>query len=504
MTNTGSAKLLSPVAHVAICLPFWMRAAETPVKSDKRSIFFKTMADHLDSMNEGDGVANWQLDPSFFADAEPIRLVPRLRARLIGHLDPPDDFLKKVRSIWASNKLESKLIISTLASSFRYDELGLGTVEYLLKITPNAGVEEDEFQNVMHKAATWRALSLTDSVMAGSFPIQRRWSVLRENFKEAIQVAAAKHRTSGRSLALETFRGENWKDREGLKRDDDLLWTFSFNIVLFRSNGNILLDEERELLHSHVAKVAAACDGIDSDRSKTGHYGRVISPGLNIDGGSLATLYSGAVMVGLVFDDNTTAALPNQPRRVATPSIRLRSLWRTMHLHYGALTTASDGLHDFIGRAATVRGAAAVLLHSTLRETVAALSMIRLRCRRDLYTGYDLETLTYGSAHDAWDLDATDVTLGLALEGAVRVTTGVNETVTQNQERWLNNIVLSLSIITLISAAQDLSQFVGNPSLDNAIFNIDSWARLLFLAGLLALLIFLIGWNAYGLIRARK
>lgn len=434
-------------ADIIFIVPFWMAAIHQPVARKGRRRFVGTLAAHLNSSTLKT-VNNWRVDEEFY-QSDPWRLRWLVGSRLIADTEAQGPFAANLSQLLEATGYEGKIEICVQRSSaLRYEEFGLGTLEYSFRLQLVEGVPTETWFVFLTDRAFWDGIDMVTPIEGGHLPVQAEWPSIRS------EIAAAIDQLGKRFSFLEKFLGPRQEtERNQRAREDDISWTYCYHVFLYRkSDVSICSEVEWRRMKKFVKDVANLVD-ITSPQ-----YAKIHVPKLRFDYGSLDILYTGFSFVALLVD-------PEKQDGLVPISAYVRALLRQMHMNYAAITDASHLLQETIAR--TLRKEAQddaetdAESHERLRQVVAALAMIRYRSMRTNFEADDLEVSVYGAAADAWGMEGVTSALTVALDDADRATSRLNEAKRQDDDRRLNYLICFLALLTAIGVLQEFTSFVS-------------------------------------------
>ena len=340
-----------------------------------------------------------------------------------------------------------------------------------------SSVQEDDpeptwqanWDHFLHFRKIWNSMDFAGLLESGMFRIQQEWAFVRSSIRAGIDACLPKMRL----VHMEAFLG--WRDDPGSRmyrpdgsrdedtRDDDFLWTYCMDIVLYRDPRYEIVEQAVNRLVSTLHEIGLEMDQIadrnikrpETDEAETGYH-RTSTYLLRIaDGKSVDALYAGFGMVALVTEEEGPYPVGNIFGDYAasaweSPSARVVALRRRMLMNYGLLTAAADGLRAYLASILLLPNDWAIhSQHERLRLVVSALAMLKYDATREVIESDDLETYVYGDLYTAWGLAQQNRVLTGLMADADTATTRISETTSHKEERNLGILILLLTVATM-------------------------------------------------------
>jgi hypothetical protein len=472
-------------------LAFWLRRIPQPSDANTKRWDFDRLANalnaHLKDRPDPNGAMpfDWHTEWLSWYTGEPDRIANMQGFRLTAAL--PDAWLNDFWSRRIAAAGHETISVSDhkaddARSMFRYENYGLGTLEY---VTRFEGSDDDAWRAFLVDSRVWGSIGdLTPIIDNGGLPIQRSWHELREAFEGAYADAGLLRLTE-----IEDLRGdppyklpkevqppEEWlpepkphvedKQSDGRievprRRDDDVCWAYSSPLVLYRNPACKEFKKVVQIAHD----VFAAFNGTEYIEEKRDGMVTTSVPELDTGLGTLEIVLAQDMSLLAVVTEEPNTSSELSLRR---PSRRVRAIWRQVHMHYAALTEATSGVQKFISRAIKARATLesednTATTYEQLRRASAVLEDIRFRSIRQHFEADDFEPAVHSRAYETWGVESASAALGNLLDAADRVTSRLNDIVARTAEKRLNRLVAALAVITVLSVMHDVMQYVGWP-----------------------------------------
>jgi hypothetical protein len=466
-------------AQLAMHHPFWLRVIPRLSTTDAKVHELSQLSSALNNLLKDEqrhvdaAPYDWKVERLSWYIGEPDRIANMQGYRLTARLS--DEWL----TTWWTDVVRCAGHPSIHVSSggrdddrsmLRYDVFGLGVLEYTTRF--EATDEKAWLKFLLDKSIWTSAEQLTRMADNGELPIQHAWKRLQHDLEQAcIQTGIS------RQGELETLRGDppylipSPKRLVPSRRSDDLCWAYSRPLILFRDPAWTDMEKLQEIVH----QVFEAFDGSPYIEA-AGLDSIKRAPACTTKEGTLDIVLVGEVSLLAVVGEDVEALSESAQNR---PSLRVRSIWRQMLMHYAALTEATLGVNNFIEESVDADAAHAEQTYARLRRTSAILEVIRFRSLSQNFAADGFEAALY----DAWDVVGASTSLGELLGVADRVTARLNEVVVQAADRRLNVLLAGLAVITVLSVIHDIAQYIGSPDPTRPPIGLFEWRlRLLAMA----------------------
>lgn len=311
-------RLIQPRCTVVWCIPFWSRKTSSYINPISRIRILQSVAEKLNKTILT-GASDWRVCLNE-DETEPYRVSKRHPGKLVADIVPCDAFLEEVRGILRRRGLIGIVKVEISSSVIHLNDYGLGCIEYSFEFS-TFNVSNDDIDNwysILLKSEFWRDFdALGNSYADGQLlPIHTSWSTLRIAIGEVF-----------REQEIDFGELDEFVDQNS---DHDLAWTRGCNIILYKSNDQAppdLLDYRKKLTE------ITSCISNAYNQNITG---TVTQRFYDTDFGSLDVYAAGFGFVALA----TTVGADGQESDFIPK--KLRAMWRSFHINYAALTTASD------------------------------------------------------------------------------------------------------------------------------------------------------------------
>lgn len=181
----------------------------------------------------------------------------------------------------------------------------------------------------------------------------------------------------------------------------------------------------------------------------------------------LVAMYCSFSIVALVREEQAWRSTPETSDESFnywwSPSRRIAALRRMMLVNYGAITTASSILTQYLRQALLVSGHGAVEFHEDLRQLTAVLSILKHEARRELIECDDVEAYVYKAIYEMWGLPSQIDILNEAIEDTDRAASRISEYNIHNEDRALNLVLVFLTVATMGGIAAETVGFALHP-----------------------------------------
>jgi hypothetical protein len=458
-SGTDHYDIFVPHADLVFIIPFWISAIHRPVPRKDKRAFVGVLAVHLNSLSPPGGT-RWREDMELY-DTDPWRLQWLVGARLIGDVSPPQALLDALEGgLKDAGYADWISIRQPELPSIRYEEFGLGTIEYIVRFELNEGAPAGKWMHFLGDSKFWISVDMARPIENSELSIQSDWIALRDGFREALD----KCEPAGRFFTLEEFIAPRFQKTPSQRpKKDGISWTYCFHLILYRKEDVLREAIDWPTLSATISRIGGVVDTTAPSYAKT-HVPKLIT-----DSGCLDVYYTGFSFVALVTEQPAPPATPatGQMKYPYSPARRIRALLRQFHLNYSAITESSHLLQEVIADTLRRRSTGALSDddgQQSMRQIVATIAMVRYRSAKTNFESDDFETAVYGGAADAWGIEGADAALKMALDDADRVTTRDSETKREHEERRLNQLLVFLALLTTISVLQDFTQFVSGES----------------------------------------
>ena len=241
--------------ETVLVLPFWLRAIHEPIYGTKRTEILTTIVKSLNAHTDipDNIVSNWRVE-NLASPPDPWRMATRQKDRIIA--DVSSDCMTIFINKLLNNSSHREHISVSTTATFRYEDHGLGTVEYVFQFSANNDNRE-QWILFLDDVSFWRTCGskmTAEKIEAGKIPIHRIWSLIREGFERSIH-------KNDKCKELTKLLGQPSHGRA-----DDFCWTYNSNVILFR-NRDLPWDEEEAIAVVNI--VAAAFDDRPRETSST-------------------------------------------------------------------------------------------------------------------------------------------------------------------------------------------------------------------------------------------
>ena len=254
---------------------------------------------------------------------------------------------------------------------------------------------------------------------------------------------------------------------------NDFLWTQCMDLTLFW-NPDLELTSQNimaavPIVHevglttdyqTNIERTEVASRQVKSLAVGTTAY--AIAQGTNM----FVAMYSGFGMVALVHEQQPWRGGDSLGTRFEwgqSPSRKIAALRRTMLSNYGATTTATNVLKQFLIKSLTITGRRGAELHDELRRITAAFSAIKHDAKCELIDADDIESYCYSAMYESWGLPAQLSVLNEMIEDADKAASRLSESNVHEEERAFTIILIILTLVTIVGIASEVIGFVFHP-----------------------------------------
>jgi ABC-type multidrug transport system fused ATPase/permease subunit len=491
-----------PYAEYTWCAPFWMRAVFIPPPADSRDEALSRLAASLGKAHIK-CVRQWNTEDLRKNSAEPYRLQRQRGHRLIAELEPEVYLLNHITSNLPER--HSGIEVRAISTRLYIEEYGLGAFEAIFALSGDPS-DEPGWAAFLTDREFWNKMDFYTTTLEGKLSVQKCWRDLRKALSHAIQESEL---TPFPELehALEGIVGQE------IMEENDFLWTQCMDIILFWNQNIELTSENIRKVSPILHEIGLATDyTTNTERSEvdSSHVEslsvRTIAYAIATGDNMFVSMYSGFGMVALVFEphpwhDGTAADI----FEISTsPSRKITALRRTLLLNYGAMTTATNALKQFLIKSLTTSGRAATIeLHENLRRIIVALSVIKHEARRELIESDDIETYAYKALYEAWNLPSQIDLLSEMINDADKAASRLSESNIHEEDRTFTLILILLTLVTIGGIASEVIGFIGRPEELNASLE-DGAKRLGLLFGVLFVIAALAFWVGRRLLHSHR
>lgn len=410
-------------------------------------------------------VKDWIVEDLKKSTADAYRLQRQRAHRLVAELKQDDYLLDHIK-----NSLTARhpgIEINAIATRLYFEEYGLGMFEATVAISGDSS-DPQSWYNFLRDRSFWGEMDFYSMIIGGKLSVQQCWLELRDAFASAMtenglnsfwQLEAALKAVVGQEIIAET---------------NDFLWTQCMDLTLFwnpeleLTSANIRavvpIVHEVGLINDYqtnIERTEVASRQVKSLTVDTTAY--AIANGSNM----FIAMYSGFGMVALVHEPQpwrTDGGDLNTGFEMGrSPSRKIAALRRTMLLNYGATTTATNVLKQFLTKSLTISGSAGAEFHDNLRRIIAAFAVIKHEARCELIESDDIETYVYRSLYEKWNLPSQLEVLNEMIVDADNAASRLSESYIHTEERAFTIILILLTLITIGGIASEMIGFIFHP-----------------------------------------
>ncbi|WP_158933157.1 hypothetical protein [Acidisphaera sp. S103] len=472
MSNTEVLHPFRPYAEYTWCAPFWMRAVFIPpsVRKNQEGLSDRELAlsqlAGLVGKHRFNCVSRWNTE-NLQSTAEPYRLQRQRDHRLVAELAPDEYLLQHVKGKIPGRYAD--IDVRPISTRLYFEDYGLGVFEAVLALSGDP-LDLEAWNAFLTDREFWSEMDFFSTTLNGELAIQKCWPDLRAAFAKAIP-------ESGLTPFLELEEALDGVVGQELMSSNDFLWTQCMDLTLFWNPQLDLTPNNIKATSTLLHRIGLTADYTQDTRNE-------VAKAVNeeADSGAVETLSVYTRAYGIATGDNMfismyngfgMVALVNEPepwRSSGTndvafdfgtsPSRKIAALRRALLLNYGAMTTASNVLKQFLTKSLTSSGRNAAELHEDLRRVTAAFSSLKHDARCELIEADDIEAYVYKAMFEMWNLPSQISLLNETIDDADKAASRLSESNIHNEERTFTLILIVLTVVTILGIASEVTDFV--------------------------------------------